>query len=319
MSEFLTLGEPLVVFASQNLDTPLCQAKLFHKYLAGAELNVAIGISRLGHSSQYISRIGQDVIGQFILDSIKKQGIGTDYIQTSSVYPTGFYFKEQVSTGDPQVDYHRTGSAAAHFQTTAFETIDFSQVKIGHLSGIMAAISDQGLAAVNALLDLLAAHDILTVFDPNLRPGLWESDTVMVKTLNDLAKKAKLILPGVSEGLILVGSDDLETIADFYLTQSDITERVIIKNGAKGAFVKVKGQASYHVPAMKVDKVIDTVGAGDGFAVGLISGLLENLPLQDAVKRACAIGAIAVQFPGDNDGYPTPTQLAKFLQLNEGA
>ncbi|MDR1568448.1 MAG: sugar kinase [Streptococcaceae bacterium] len=318
MSEFLTLGEPLAVFASQDLDVPLCQATHFQKFLAGAELNVAIGVTRLGHTTQYISQIGEDSFGQFILDEMNQHQVGTDYIETTAAYPTGFYFKEKVSTGDPKVEYFRKNSAASHFPTDKLEQIDFSQVKIAHLSGIMAAISYDGLNAVEGLFDLLIKNDVLTVFDPNLRPALWRSQETMIETINRLAKKATIVLPGVNEGKILVGTDNLEAIADFYLNQSGETRIVVVKNGSKGAFVKVKGQKSYHVSAFKIDKVVDTVGAGDGFAVGLISALLENLPLETAVKRSCAIGARAVQFPGDSDGYPTQDELIEFLTANEG-
>ena len=66
----------------------------------------------------------------------------------------------------------------------------------------------------------------------------------------------------------------------------------------------------------KVAQVVDTVGAGDGFALGLITALMEGKSQRDAVVRANAIGAFAVQAPGDNDGYPTPEQLQAFLDKN---
>ena len=62
-------------------------------------------------------------------------------------------------------------------------------------------------------------------------------------------------------------------------------------------------------PACRWRSVVDTVGAGDGFAVGVISALLEGLPLAEAAARGNAIGARVVQFPGDCDGLPTRAQL----------
>jgi 2-dehydro-3-deoxygluconokinase len=87
---------------------------------------------------------------------------------------------------------------------------------------------------------------------------------------------------------------------------------VIVKLGEKGAFVKTK-EDSFIVPGFKVEKVVDTVGAGDGFAVGVISGLLEGLSLKDAVRRGNAVGALAVMSPGDNDGLPNPDQLKNYM------
>ena len=83
---------------------------------------------------------------------------------------------------------------------------------------------------------------------------------------------------------------------------------VVIKLGAKGAYWTTAVQAGY-VAGFPVKKVVDTVGAGDGFAAGLISGMLEGCPVMDAVKRGTWIGARAVQVLGDTEGLPTRAQL----------
>jgi len=131
---------------------------------------------------------------------------------------------------------------------------------------------------------------------------------------NDLARYGTIVMPGLSEGRTLTGLQDPAAIADFYLQQGVTTKAVIIKMGAAGAFAKLADGQQFTVPGFTVPRVIDTVGAGDGFAVGLISGLLENQSLPVALKRANAIGALAVQSPGDNDGYPTRPQLDQFLR-----
>ncbi|MEG9204361.1 PfkB family carbohydrate kinase [Lactococcus garvieae] len=101
----------------------------------------------------------------------------------------------------------------------------------------------------------------MTVFDPNLRPAFWKNQEEMVSTLNELAKKSQIILPGINEGRIIMGSSDTEEIADFYLKQSDLTTSVVVKIGTEGAYVKTKSGQAYTVPGFKVTNVIDTVGA----------------------------------------------------------
>jgi 2-dehydro-3-deoxygluconokinase len=64
-------------------------------------------------------------------------------------------------------------------------------------------------------------------------------------------------------------------------------------------------------------QVEDTVGAGDGFAVGIISGRLEGLPLPACLERANAIGALAVMVPGDQEGLPSREMLTRFLQMQK--
>ena len=76
---------------------------------------------------------------------------------------------------------------------------------------------------------------------------------------------------------------------------------------------RVHGVGCEHLSLEEVIPVVDTVGAGDGFAVGVISALLEGMDLRQAAQRGNAIGARVVQFPGDCDGLPDRSQLQALL------
>lgn len=314
MANFITMGEPLVVFASQDSDISLDKSLHFQKFLAGAELNVAIGMHRLGHETMYVSKVGDDILGKFIVDSIKEIGLDSSNLLIDNQFFTGFYFKQKVSKGDPKVYYYRKDSAASNIHSKEIDPSKIKEVKVAHLTGIMAALSETSLQTLKDFNEELNAHQILTIFDPNLRPALWESTEKMINVTNDLARNSAIVLPGINEGKILMGSSDPEKIADFYLNQSKLTHTVIVKLGAEGAFVKLQSGENYYVPGFKVQEVVDTVGAGDGFAVGLESALLEGKPLNIAVHRACAIGALAVQSAGDSEGYPNREQLSEFYK-----
>lgn len=314
MAEFLTIGEPMAVFAAENTDVSLVDASDFQKYLAGAELNVAIGISRLEHTTEYISSVGTDPFGQYIMKAVANSGVGTHYLDSNPDFWTGFYLKQRVSHGDPSTYYFRKNSAAANFNRHRLDDIDFSNIKIAHLSGIFAALSQNDLEVLNDLSAQLVEHKITVTFDPNLRPALWSSQERMIEVTNELAKQATIVMPGINEGEILMGSRNPEDIADFYLNQSALTETVIVKLGPDGALIKQRDGSQELVSGFRVEKVVDTVGAGDGFAVGFISGLLEDKTLRESLKRGCAIGALAVMSPGDNDGYPTPDRLHEFYK-----
>jgi 2-dehydro-3-deoxygluconokinase len=145
-------------------------------------------------------------------------------------------------------------------------------------------------------------------FDPNLRPRLWPSQATMVDGLNALAGLADVVMPGLAEGRLLTGRQDPAGIADFYLELG--ARQVVVKLGPEGAYVAGAGGSGV-VPGMPVREVVDTVGAGDGFAVGVISGVLDGLELREAAARGNAIGARVVQFRGDCEGLPTRAQLLK--------
>ena len=128
----------------------------------------------------------------------------------------------------------------------------------------------------------------------------------MRATVNALASRADWVLPGLDEGRLLTGQHTPEAIAKFYRDQG--ASLVVVKLGREGAYFDgLNGQG--YVAATPVARVVDTVGAGDAFAVGVISGLLENLNLKQAVVRAAWMGAQAVQVRGDNEGLPTRAQL----------
>lgn len=319
MAEVLTLGEPIVTFASTDIDQGLVDSVHYYKLLGGAELNVMIGTSRLGHSTEYISQVGEDALGKYAIKNINKFGVGTSYISSDASNWTAFQLKELVSIGDPKTFNFRKNSAASHLEKNIIDSIDLEGVKMAHLSGIFPAISETAQETFEYFAQTMLNNSILTTFDPNLRPALWESKEKMVTTINQLAKYGNIVMPGIDEGEILMGSRDPEAIADFYLQNSDVTQTVIVKIGPAGAYVKTKtDKTGMQVAGFKVDHVVDTVGAGDGFALGVITGLLDGLDLKNAVERGNAVGALQVQTPGDNDGYPTVSELKAFMDQNKG-
>ncbi|APX71803.1 sugar kinase [Companilactobacillus allii] len=316
MSEVITIGEPLVIFASKDSDVPLIDAVNFQKLMGGAELNVAIGVRRLGHSVEYISQVGQDPFGDYIIKTILSHDVGTKYISKDENNFTGHQLKQLVTKGDPATFNYRKGSASAHLTSTIINRVDLNDVKIAHMSGIFPAISDIAEETFEVLMNRLVDNGIMITFDPNLRPSLWSSDKKMISTINKMASSADIVLPGINEGKILVGSDDPEVIADYYL-KGKRTKTVIVKIGSEGAYVKTRDGDSYTVDGFEVNKIVDTVGAGDGFALGVITALLDGKNMRSAVLRGNAIGALQIQTPGDNDGYPNKVELEEFYKREQ--
>ncbi|MHB1653134.1 MAG: sugar kinase [Desulfitobacteriaceae bacterium] len=318
MCEVLTIGEPMVLFVADKCGR-LDDIEHFTKFLAGSEVNVAIGLNRLGHSISYITNLGDDPFGRYIYKFLQREGIDTTYIKFDMNNPTGFQIKEKVIQGDPEVVSFRRGSAASRLHKNDLEGLNLDKIRHIHLTGIPPALSSNFREVILDLIDKAKVKGIGVTFDPNLRPKLWSGPEEMKRIINDVARHCDIILPGIQEGEILTGSREPEGIANFYLEKG--VQTVIVKTGESGAFVKTRHNnvgstqqyESYTVPGFKVDKVVDTVGAGDGFAVGVISGLLENQSLHEAVVRGNAIGSLQVMSPGDNDGLPDKKTLDEYL------
>lgn len=306
----LLVGEPMGLFIA-NETGRLEEVSEFSLTTCGAEFNVAIGLTRLHKSVSYLTKLGNDPFGKRILNVMNRVGISTEQILFSDSRPTGFMFKEKVEQGDPGIFYFRKGSAASSLNKQDIEGLDFQQYGIVHLTGITPALSDSCREMAETLNKRAREDGCLFSFDPNLRPQLWPSTSIMTEYINKMAAQSDLFLPGINEAKILIGEDRPEEIANRYMEMG--TRTVIVKLGAQGAYyADCRGNTGY-VDGFPVSQVVDTVGAGDGFAAGVLSELLDDASLEQAVKVGCAIGAIQVMSKGDNDGLPDSEELNAFM------
>lgn len=308
--DVVTIGEAMAMFVARETGD-LAAAETFIKRAAGAELNVAIGLARLGLKVGWVSRVGDDSFGRFICQVLESEGVDHRQVTKDARYPTGFQLKSKVDDGsDPLVEYFRKGSAASHLSVDDFNSDYFGAARHLHLSGVAAALSASSLALLKHSAKEMRARGKTISFDPNLRPVLWRSEEEMRQQLNYLAEYADWVLPGEKEGYILTGYRQPEAIADFYLDKG--VKAVVIKTGCDGAWYKTAQGEQGQVEAIRVENVVDTVGAGDGFAVGVISALLEGKTLPQAIKRGNRIGSLAIQVIGDSEGLPTRSELGDF-------
>jgi len=300
-------GEAMLLLVADR-PGPLEDAQAFHKRTAGAETNVAIGLSRLGLKVGWASRLGTDSMGRYLIAAMKGEGIDCSHVICDPAQRTGFQFKGRVTDGsDPPVEYHRKGSAASQMGPADVDEAWLRSARHLHATGVFAAISDTSLQAALKTMDVMRAAGRTISFDTNLRPTLWASTETMRHWINELASRADWVLPGIEEGLLLTGHTRPEDVARFYRERG--AKLVVVKLGAEGAYYDSDVAGTGRVDGFPVKEVIDTVGAGDGFAAGVVSALLEGRSVPDAVRRGAWIGARAVQVLGDTEGLPTRAQL----------
>jgi sugar/nucleoside kinase (ribokinase family) len=304
--DVLTFGEAMMLLVADR-PGPLEAAQSFHKRTAGAETNVAIGLARLGLKVGWASRLGADSMARYLLSTMQAEGVDCSHVVCDAAQSTGFLFKGRVTDGtDPPVEYHRKGSAASRMSVLDVDTNWLRSARHLHATGVFAALSDSTHETTRMTLSVMKDAGRTISFDPNLRPTLWSSPEAMRQAINDLAVQADWVLPGLDEGRFLTGQDSPQAIARYYRERG--AKLVVVKLGPGGAYFDGEAGSGY-VEGFDVAEVVDTVGAGDGFAVGVVSGLLEGLSVGKAVKRGAWIGARAVQVLGDTEGLPTREQL----------
>jgi sugar/nucleoside kinase (ribokinase family) len=139
--DVVTFGEAMVLLAAAEPGL-LEDVALFHKRTAGAETNVAIGLARLGLRVAWASRLGADATGRFLLAAMRAEGIDCSHVAIDSAHGSGLMFKTKSTDGsDPQIEYHRRGSAACHFCIADIDLPWLTSARHLHATGIFAGLS----------------------------------------------------------------------------------------------------------------------------------------------------------------------------------
>ena len=133
-------------------------------------------------------------------------------------------------------------------------------------------------------------------------------------TILKVARLSDYFMPGLNECKTLISETNINNIKEKFLSIG--IKRIIIKDGSLGSYYIDENQTIFE-PSFVIKKVVDTVGAGDGFAVGIISSILENIDLHSMLIRANAIGAIQVTSKSDNEDLPSRNELSNFISQNE--
>ncbi|MCA1645848.1 MAG: sugar kinase [Chloroflexi bacterium] len=304
--DVVTLGESMVLLLAEQ-SGPMREATTFRRYIAGAESNLAIGLSRLGHAAGWISRVGDDEFGRAIVFRIRGEGVDTSHVISDDAAPTGLVIRERRDVGPIEQVYYRRGSAASRLAAADLDAAYVGSARFLHLTGITPALSESCRQTVFAAADMARAAGVRVVLDPNYRSKLWAAPEAR-EVLRMLARHCDILLPGMDEAQLLTGLAEPEQAARELIGLGP--RLVVIKLGAQGALaLDAHGQVT-RAPAVVVERIVDPVGAGDAFAAGLLSGLLRDFTLAGALALANRCGALAMLSAGDMEALPRRAELA---------
>lgn len=304
--ELITFGETMALIMPAN-SKGIEYSSQFQSLFGGAESNVAIGVARLGHRAGWFSRLGKDPFGQVILKKLRGEGIDVSQVELTSEAPTGLMLREVVS-GKTSVYYYRKGSAASTLKPEHLNEEYIKQAKFLHVTGITPALSASCREAAIEAMRIAHKHGVKVCFDPNLRLKLWALDEAR-EVLLEMAKEADYFLPGLDELKLLYQTDSFEEIV---AKLRELNAVSIVKGGDDETYV-VEKDSVQSVPYFKVEQVVDTIGAGDGFCAGFIVGLLKEYSHVESVRLGNLIGSMVVQMEGDWEGIPTWEQVEAVL------
>ena len=294
--DVITIGDAMVAMCPKEKG-PILFCNTFERKIGGAELNVAIGCARLGLKSGWISRLGQDDFGKHILKTVRGEGIDTSQIELVEGYQTSVYFREVMANGDSRSFYYREKSPTSTMTAESLDENYFRNSKVLHITGVFPSINDNNKEILLKAVELAKKNNLLISFDPNIRLKMWTKSQAR-EFINKFLSEVDILLVGDEEISILIDEEDTnEAIKKFHDMGID---KVVVKRGAKGA-IGSDGSNIYDVAAIKPKALIDTVGAGDGFAAGFLSAYLKGDSFEESIEFANAVGSLVVGIEGDNE------------------
>jgi len=305
--EVITFGEVLAVFLSAD-DAPLGRSSAFDLVTAGAEANVAIGLSRLGHSTRFTGRVGDDALGRRIERELRGEGLATR-LTIDPERPTGVIVRDAPAVGATQVVYHRSGSAGSALTVDDLDLSAIGSARLLHATGITAALSATAFEATKAAMRAAREAGVTVTFDPNIRRRLGTPEH-WLRIVTTLAPLADVVLVGADDASFVLPSAGLESTVAWFRDRG--VDTVVWKDGAEGATELNPRDGTVRQAALPVH-ARDAVGAGDAFAAGWISGWLDGEEAPGRLRRAVTVAASVVAHRGDLPGLPDRDALRTLL------
>lgn len=308
--DIISIGDGLITFDPVSKG-PLRFVNQFERKIGGAELNVLIGCARLGLKTGWISRLGKDEFGKHIVNTVRGEGIDVGEVFLEEGYPTSLNFKEVQESGSGKTFYYRHKSPTETITPDILPIGYIKSAKILHVTGVYPAINQNNRDVILKAIQIARENGVKVSFDPNIRLRLWTEEEAR-ETIISYLPYVDYLLAGKEELELIFQTTQMETIIKELSHYS--CEKIVMKDGENGASVLMDGKW-LHLQAPKVVKVVDTVGAGDGFDAGFLYGILQNWPIEKTLEFANTIGSMVVQVSGDNEGLPYLEEVQAKLGL----
>jgi len=318
MVAVVCFGEMLIDFIPTISGVSLIDAPAFKKTPGGAPANVAVGLSRLGISSGFMGKVGDDPFGHYLVNTLVANNVDTLSVRYSCEARTALAFISLTENGERDFSFYRNPSADMLFSSNE---VDESTIKLGKMFhfGSISLIVDPCRTATIYALKIAKKNGLTISYDPNLRLNLWPDAKTAKEGIMYGWQFANVIKVSEEELYFLSHEDDLiKGVMNLWHTDLKV---VLITRGALGC-TYITPDYYGEVSGYKV-KVVDTTGAGDGFMAGLLKGILkvpDALRNQNELESICryanAAGALTTTRRGAIPGLPTQDQINELLKSN---
>lgn len=313
MPDIISIGEMLVDFTAVENET----GEIFYKQNpGGAPANVAVMAAKLGASSGFIGKLGRDMFGLYLKETLEKEGVDTTGVILDSDYSTTLAFVRKKGEERDFV-FYRKSSADLNLNFSEVKKNLIDGCRLLHFGSLLLTAEPSKSAVINSVEYAKQQGKIIT-YDPNWREQLWDSKEDAIKTMRSVLRYVDIIKVSELELQIVTECTNLlPAIAELLKAGVKV---VCVTQGAKDCVIATK-RGIERFPTFKAETV-DTLGAGDSFFGAFISRLvltgktpdeLDMSDLRDFAIYANACGALSSEKVGAIPAMPTHEEIMALI------
>ena len=321
------LGRLAVDLYAQQVGSRLEDVASFAKYLGGSSANIAFGVARLGLRAAMISRVGDEQMGRFLVETLQREGCDTSQVQVDPDRLTGLVLLGLKDRDTFPLLFVRENCADMAVDAAAIHEDFIAQCRALLITGTHLSTPTVRAASL-AALGHAGKHGVVRVLDIDYRPVLWGltkrgeganryvADAAVTARLQEVLPQFDLLI-GTEEEFLIAGGGAGDLLTSLRRVREVTPAALVVKLGAKGCcFIEgpVPGRLEDAPTALgERIEVMNVLGAGDAFAAGLMTGFLKGEDFQGAAKIANACGAIVVSRHACAPAMPTSAELTHWF------
>ena len=275
----------------------------------GAPANVAVGIARLGGTSGFIGRVGDDPFGALMQRTLLTEGVDITYLKQDEWHRTSTVLVDLNDQGERSFTFMVRPSADLFLETTDLPCWRHGEWL--HLCSIALSAEPSRTSAFTAMTAIRHAGGFVS-FDPNIREDLWQDEHLLRLCLRQALQLADVVKLSEEEWRLISGKTQNDRDICALAKEYEIAMLLVTK-GAEGVVVCYRGQV-HHFAGMSVN-CVDSTGAGDAFVAGLLTGLsstglsTDEREMRRIIDLAQRCGALAVTAKGAMTALPCRQEL----------
>ncbi len=269
--DVIALGELLIDFTQNGLSGQ--GNLLFEANPGGAPCNVLAMLQKLGKHTAFIGKVGDDFLGRMLCETVQKNGIDVKNLSFDEQVNTTLAFVHNKPDGDREFSFYRNPGADMMIREEDICRESILEARIFHC-GTLSMTHEESRAATYKAIKIAKENGVLFSFDPNLRLPLWKSEETAKEQIAYGLKYCDILKISDDEILFMTGEKEIQKAVEVLKTMTD-AKLICVTMGKEGSYAFHQDRSVF-VPALKVENVVDTTGAGDTFMGCILKFVLEH-------------------------------------------